>query len=95
MFTAARFERCLGELFRVAFADAPPLEFTLASVERAGGEPPPGARVPFSAVFHGPPEPVLPQRIYHLEHDRLGGLDIFIVPIGPAGDAMEYEAVFT
>jgi hypothetical protein len=59
-------------------------------------------RVPFSVVFHGPLEPVMPQGTYHLEHEQFGALELFIVPIGPnepsapaeAPTAMRYEAVF-
>jgi len=29
-----------------------------------------------------------------LRNDNLGEFEIFIVPIGPAGDGMQYEAVF-
>jgi hypothetical protein len=41
--------------------------------------------------FRGPSLPVLPQRIYALEHRTLGRLEIFLVPIG----AGQYEAIFT
>ena len=61
------------------------------------------SRVPFSVLFHGPCEPVMPQGTYRLEHEQLGALDIFIVPVGPgapaapgeAVTAMRYEAVFS
>ena len=44
----------------------------------------------------------MPQGIYRLEHEQLGTLEFFIVPVGPpeaadseaAGTAMRYEAVF-
>jgi hypothetical protein len=48
-----------------------------------------GARVPFALVFSG--EPGLRQGIHRVEHDALGPLDIFLVPVGPG----RYEAVFT
>ncbi len=51
----------------------------------------PGGRAPFSLVFRGGPDPPLPQRIYRVEHDELGALEIFLVPIAPD----RYEAVFT
>lgn len=61
------------------------------------------ARNPFSVVFGGPAEPVLPQGICRLEHEQLGPLDVFLVPVGPgepaapgpAAAAMRYEAVFS
>jgi hypothetical protein len=46
-------------------------------------------------VFRGPAEVVLPQKIYPLEHEALGKLEIFLVPIGPDEAGMCYEAVFS
>jgi hypothetical protein len=37
---------------------------------------------------------VLPQAIYDLEHDALGHLDLFLVPIGPSQGGMRYQASF-
>ncbi len=54
-----------------------------------------GCRSPYSLVFRCVSAPVLPQRIYHLRHERLGDLDLFLVPIGPDGEGMRYEAIFT
>jgi uncharacterized protein DUF6916 len=58
-------------------------------------------RVPFSVLFHGPVEPVLPQGIYRLEGEHFGSVELFLVPVGPqaaspgqALAAMGYEAVF-
>ena len=47
----------------------------------------------FRLEFHGPLQSFLPQGTYpfHLGRERAG---IFIVPIGPAGDVMRYEALF-
>src|SRR5256885_1499271 len=54
---------------------------------------PPGAarRSQFAVVFSGPADPTLPQRIYGLEHPKLGSFSLFLVPIA----AGRYEAVFT
>jgi hypothetical protein len=39
--------------------------------------------------------PLVPQGIVHLEHEGLGGFDLFVVPIGPGPDGRHrYEAVF-
>ena len=51
----------------------------------------PGGRPPFSLVFRGSPDPPLPQRIYRVEHGRLGAIEIFLVPIA----VDRYEAVFS
>ena len=53
-----------------------------------------GRRAPFSLLFLGPADSVLPQRIYRLEHESLGPLEIFIVPVGRDESGTTYEAVF-
>src|SRR5260370_14651688 len=35
----------------------------------------------FTLLFRGPLQPLLPQQIYPVEHDRLGRFDLFIVPV--------------
>ena len=47
-----------------------------------------------AALFRGPMTPLLPQRIYPLEHAQLGVFELFLVPIGPDQHGMCYEAVF-
>jgi uncharacterized protein DUF6916 len=51
-------------------------------------------RAPFSLVFRGAHRFVLPQRIYQLEHEKIGPMEMFLVPIGPDQKGMRYEAVF-
>lgn len=53
-----------------------------------------GQREPFSLIFRGPKNPVLPQRIYQIDFGALGAFDIFIVPVGPDDGGMLYEAIF-
>lgn len=58
-------------------------------------------REPFSVLFLGPEEPILTQRIYEIEHAKLGRQSIFLVPVGPPSGKLKdrkgilYEAVFT
>jgi len=54
----------------------------------------PGQTERFSALFRSPPEHFLPQGTYRMEHERLGGVEIFIVPIRRDGAGIYYEAVF-
>jgi uncharacterized protein DUF6916 len=91
--TPASFEALTGTPFRVHYGGASPLEIVLYEVARHEQHPGPRQQ-PFSAYFRGPYPPVLPQRIYRVEHDQLGTLEIFLVPIGPDGQGMRYEAVF-
>jgi hypothetical protein len=78
-----------GDRFRIAPDGAQAFEVELVEVTEIPREP--GGRAPFSLVFQGGPNPPLPQRIYRVEHDRLGELDVFLVPIA----VDRYEAVFT
>jgi hypothetical protein len=94
--TVAEFTGQVGRAFRLTPADAPALDLVLVeardlSLQTAA----PGAkRAPFSLVFLGPKGPVLPQRIYPLENETLGRLEIFLVPIGAEADGVKYEAIF-
>ncbi|HXT51687.1 MAG TPA: hypothetical protein VN811_11630 [Thermoanaerobaculia bacterium] len=49
---------------------------------------------PFVLLFHGPQQPVLPQRIYTVAHGETGPLVIFLVPVQGGAAGIEYEAVF-
>lgn len=49
----------------------------------------------FSLYFLGPGDFYLPQRTYRMEHDQLGALEIFIVPVGIQDNRYQYEAVFS
>ena len=48
----------------------------------------------FSLLFKGPNEPLLPQKIYSIEHGSMGDFDLFIVPIAADETSASYEAVF-
>jgi len=94
--THDKFEACLNQDFALEREDAPPLALRLAQVEVRGTfDPRIHKRQAFSLIFQGPIDPVMPQRIYSLHSAALGGLELFLVPIGPHQDGMRYEAVFT
>jgi hypothetical protein len=97
-FTLATFAPLVGDRFELVVDGSEAIDLTLAELDephrRSRAEAGAG-RSPFSIVFRGPLEPVLPQRIYDLRHERLGSFELFIVPIGPEDGAMRYEAVFT
>jgi hypothetical protein len=78
-----------GERFRISPDGAEPFEVELAEVTEIPREP--GGRAPFSLVFKGGPNPPLPQQIYRVEHEELGELEIFLVPIA----LDQYQAIFT
>jgi len=84
----------VGTTFTVA-GDAP-IDLVLADATEAQLSEPQGrgVRPQFSLYFRGPRAPLLPQRIYALDHSELGRLELFLVPIGQDGDATTYEAAF-
>jgi hypothetical protein len=91
--TAADFSPLLHERFRFDAAGASPFDVELIDVSESGA--PGQARAQFALTFRGGPEPPLPQRIYSVEHDRIGRLDLFVVPLGPDDLGQRYEAAFT
>jgi hypothetical protein len=97
-FAIDTFSGRIGERFRISAPGSAVVEAELTEATAAGAAEPPRVvgdrRLPFSVVFRGPLEPILPQRIYRFEHDALGAFDLFIVPIGPDEGGMQYEAVF-
>ena len=99
-FTIDTFMPMAGQVFRLPVQGAEPLEMTLESVTEipvSGWRPEEAAehRKPFSLVFLGPPQFVLPQAIYRFEHDAIGAFEIFIVPIGRTPQGVSYEVVFS
>ncbi|PYS86621.1 MAG: hypothetical protein DMF70_01965 [Acidobacteria bacterium] len=48
----------------------------------------------FSVFFAGPGDPFLPQKVYSLEHERMGEFEIFLVPVAGDEKSYRYEAVF-
>ena len=48
----------------------------------------------FSILFRGPHEPQLLQYLFTLEHERMGRMELFLVPVSKDEQGMYYEAVF-
>ncbi|MBV9880851.1 MAG: hypothetical protein JO180_10175 [Gemmatirosa sp.] len=101
--TADTFAPHVGEPFRLSVdGDHPPYAARLLSVTRASDAVPesrparlgPVVRHPFNIVLHVATASVLPQRIYRLEHDAIGALDLFLVPVARDAEGVHYEAVF-
>ncbi len=86
----------LNTIFRIHLDGmADPVSLELVRVAEAGPRSRPEARQSFSLTFLGPVSPqYLIQHIYRLEHDQLGALEIFLVPLGPEQGRMKYEAIF-
>ncbi len=95
----AQFVRCLNQTFTIdpgVPGEVRAIPVVLIEVTEYGsGATGPHRQQPFSVLFRGPTLPVLPQRTYVMDHNSLGRLELFLVPVGPDGQGMRYEAVFT
>jgi hypothetical protein len=96
LLTASHFQPHVGSRFALRADEVVAVELLeVDDTDGRSGELPQQSRAAFSIVFLGPREPVLPQRIYRLEHAELGTFDLFLVPIGRDDAGVRYEAVFT
>jgi hypothetical protein len=88
------FESRVGERFRIRAQPGSELAAELIEARSLGKAGRTG-RAPFTLSFRTAEATVLPQRIYEVAHDEMGSYDIFLVPVGPDGKGMVYEAIFT
>ena len=95
-----RFEPLVGQAFELELEDAKPVSLELKEATAAGelsvkqaGEL--GKRMPFSLVFRGPAELLLPQAIRTLRHAEIGELSLFLVQLEQSAEGSLFEAVFT
>ena len=83
------------EVFVVKDADVPAIPLNLVEAELfATRGPQTVGRTPFSLTFVARDPRVLPQRIYRLEHDGLGMVEIFLVPASKDAQGVTYCATF-
>jgi hypothetical protein len=84
------------QVFVISDQDVPAIPLTLAE---AGLLPArrtmPGVRPPFTLTFLAKDPRVLPQRIYRMEHNGLGMLEIFLVPSAKDEQGVIYHATFS
>lgn len=93
--TVAFFNAHVGTAFTVADDAGGRLELRLTDATASGDQPSGDRRQPFAVHFLGPARPILSQQIRTLENDETGTLELFLVPLGPHGDGIQYEAVFS
>jgi hypothetical protein len=91
-FTVATFQPLVGDAFALEVEPGATVEARLT--EATGRERPGAPRPPFSLIFTGPAEPLLPQGSRRLEHPSLGAFELFLVPIGRDERGVHYEAAF-
>jgi hypothetical protein len=94
--TAEDYTKHLKTKFRVRLGEASATELELDEVTPLPPLSDPRGEVErFSLFFYGPGDIYLPQMIYRLEHEQLGELDIFLVPVARAERGLRYEAIFS
>lgn len=95
--THAAFAEFVGDPFRFELAAGHFVEATLSEatlLTNAQAARTDGRRAPFSLIFRVPASQTLAQRIYTLEHAKLGRLEIFLVPVGREAGNLVLEAIF-
>ena len=90
-FTKEAFSEHLNTKFSIPLQPAGAVELELIEVVSTLSTP---RQEQFSVFFRGPGNILLPQMTYHMKHDAMGDIEIFIVPVGKAEDGFRYEAVF-
>lgn len=91
----ADFAPLSGEAFQVQLEGLAPIPLRLVCATETGAPRTPEQRPPFSLIFLGPEsQQYLRQGTYPLGHERMEGLELFLVPIGPQAGRMQYEAIF-
>ena len=90
-FTKEGFAEHLNSKFRIPLGPSGAVELELVEVVSTLSTP---RQEQFSIFFRGPGDVYLPQMTYRMEHDALGQLELFIVPVGRGPGGFQYEAVF-
>lgn len=88
--TLAVYGAAIGTAFQVWQDQSSSVVLRLSDVDERGSTP---RQERFSLLFHGPLQPFLPQQTYHMEHETLGELALFLVPVGQDETGFTYEAV--
>jgi hypothetical protein len=85
------FNQHLHTQFHAQLGDGKTLPLKLEEVEERNMSP---RMELFFVRFRGPSAPHLMQRIYRMEHEKLGTFDILITAVGSDERGIQYEAVF-
>ena len=97
LLTVETFSPNNGTCFRVEHgAETPVVEMELIEVNAlpVTKNAPPLKREPFSLIFRGLGGFAFQQGLYRLQHEKLGVLEIFLVPVGKDEKGIFLEAIF-
>lgn len=87
------FENLDDKTFEIDFGEAGTLEATLEKTSGFSIAPAEGKRTPFSIFLRSAGPPI--QQTYSVRHEKLGTLELFLVPIEENDEGVLFEAVFT
>jgi hypothetical protein len=89
------FKKQLHTEFRVRAGGQADVALELAEVEGyQGSGQEPGGMERFSLLFDGPPDFLLEQGVYAFDHEELGEVTLFLVPVERTERGFRYESVF-
>jgi hypothetical protein len=85
------FAACVGSSFRLCPDHADGFDLLVEQVSALKAIE---GQESFSIYFRGPGDRLVQQATYPMAHERLGRLEIFIVPISQDNNGIRYEALF-
>jgi hypothetical protein len=89
--TRAMFEQNLNSRFWLRNGGGERTPLDLIELKDSRSSPP---YEHFSLLFRGDRNKIHPQSIYPVEHDLIGGFDLFLVPVDRNDQGTFYQAVF-
>ena len=97
LLTLAASRTIVGQEFVRTNDAGPDVVLRLTAAESVGSSPDGGPFPdrPFRLMFLGPADPQLTQGMHDLDHPDHELPGLFLVPVGPANDGLQYEAIFT
>lgn len=91
--TLEHFAECINDSF-IALSDDHAVFVLREARPLQGATPEAMQRVPFSLLFHHGSAILLEQKIFQMQHEVLGVMGIFLVPVARDGHGFLYQAVF-
>jgi hypothetical protein len=92
--TIEDFSPCVGEVFDLRIGSEGCQVVLQGAQEKSRYARNGQSRMPFSLIFLGPEGGAFQQGTYSLGHEKLGELELFLVPVGIEQGRMQLEAVF-
>ena len=90
-FTLETFSDKVNTTFQMHYGESQTASLELVSATDLGSTP---RQTQFSLIFRAPESAPVHQGVYRVDHDTLGPLDLFLVPIGKDSSGVQYQAVF-